>query len=89
MLNHEFFHEKTRDSAHDALAVAGSKWYVYYMTLLPCHADLSMPDPLSICEDDWELEEVPKWKLITTLLKRHGLVQAGQGRSKYTGLLTP
>ena len=30
-----------------------------------------MPDPLSVCEEDWHLEEVSTWKLISTLLSRN------------------
>ena len=41
------------------------------MTFLPSHPDRTVPDPLSICEDDWELAEVPKWKFVSTLLSRH------------------
>ena len=40
------------------------------MTLLPSHPTLMMPDPLSVCEEDWQQEEVSKWKLISTLLSQ-------------------
>ena len=39
------------------------------MTLLPSHPTL-MPDSLSVCEEDWQQEEVSKWKLISTLLSQ-------------------
>ena len=38
--------------------------------ILPSHPFLSVPDPLSICEEDAHLAEVPKWKLISNLLLR-------------------
>ena len=40
------------------------------MTLLPSHSNVTMRDPLSVVEKDWDQEEVSKWKLISTLLFR-------------------
>ena len=38
--------------------------------ILPCHPSLTVPDPLSICEEDAHLAEVLKWKLVSNLLLR-------------------
>ena len=42
-----------------------------HRTYLPCHPSLTIPDPLSIVEEEWASPEVCQWKFVTTLLLRH------------------